>query len=195
LEGNARIFRSAEFIVISQRESRLRNPFQRRFRDRYFFVPALARDRGAQQERIERRVRARRPTDGLVWYCAVQSSTRQRKRPKKDRDAHRALPRWTPRFSPRDRKRRGSRARNSTISMIPSLYLCLFLSLSLPPSLPPSLSRSRSLPFNGIYRGDRSRRSILRYTFLRRVPQSLVPAHIHISLFSVRVCRYETRSR
>lgn len=80
----------------------------------------------------------------------------------------------------------------------------------------PSPSLSLYLSLNGIYRGDRSPRSILRYTFPHRVPQSPVPArahthtrahicihiymHTHVHAytqihFSCRVCRCETRPR
>jgi len=138
---------------IAQRSRQLGKPFQRRFQ-RSLLLLSDARG-GARKNRTSRLSLADQPA--RLWRAVLRarcSSARQRKRPKKDRDAHGALPRWTPRFSPRDRKRRGSHARNSAISSILSPSLCLpshcsppprSLSLALPLFLPPSLTLSLSL--------------------------------------------------
>lgn len=162
------IFTGTEFVVISAKESR---DFETRLNEAFAIVTSCSFRRSraiaGHSTKESNGALVDQPT---AWRGIARcSTTRQRKRPKKDRDAHRALPRWTPRFSPRDRKRRGSRARNSAISAILSLHLHLSLS-------------PLTVYIAAIDRGDRScgiRSSVVFHN--RRF------LHTYTPLFSVRV--------
>jgi len=169
-------FKRIKFIVISQRELRLRNPFQWRFRDRYFFVPTLARDRGAQHERIERRVRARRPANGFVLRGAARRGRG---------NGRRKIEMTTGRFL--TGRRDSLLVTGSDAGLGPGTRRSRRFPLSLSLSL--SLS-SLTVYIAAIDRGDRS--CGIRSTVMFHNHRFL---HTYISLFSVRVCQYETRSR